>query len=258
MMVQSKRGNGSRRGRHRGTWTEDHMKEAIKEVRKGAVSIAKIGEKFGIPETSIRDWMSGKTSSKKRGPRTVLTKEEEGAIVDWCLEMQRNGHSITFYMLRRKVADVCQGRETPFKNGVPGKSWMDWFRKRHPNVMIEAAHALKGKKRNDSEREILGTAITLNSILLSGTWQENVIHNVVYYKQTKHHVRTPGVLLPDGAYTGAFALLCPVMELLTPLPTSISFCYLLAVQCNCGHAMRYVRPNGSSNLDSSGYVITIY
>lgn len=227
MMAQSKRGNGSRRGRHRGTWTEDHMKEAIKEVRKGAVSIAKVGEKFGIPETSIRDWMSGKTSSKKRGPRTVLTKEEEDAIVDWCLEMQRNGHSITFYMLRRKVADVCQGRETPFKNGVPGKSWMDWFRKRHPNVVIEAAHALKGKKRNDSEREILGMVTTLCSILHSVTWQENVVRNVVSREATrksKDHARAPGVLSLDAAYiTGAFALLFLVMELPTPLSTSIIY-----------------------------------
>jgi hypothetical protein len=128
------------------------MKEAIKEVKKGASSIGKIGEKYGIPESSIRDWLTGKTSSKKKGPRTVLSKEEEESMVDWCMDMQRNGHAITFYMLRRKVADICQGRETPFRNGVPGKSWMDWFRKRHPTVMIEAAHSLKGKKRTDTPR----------------------------------------------------------------------------------------------------------
>ncbi|XP_024364274.1 uncharacterized protein [Physcomitrium patens] len=153
-MTQAKRGS-SRRIQQRGNWSEESMKEAIKEVKKGTASIGKIGEKYGIPESSIRDWLTGKTSSKKKGPRTVLTKEEEDSMVDWCLEMQRNGHPITFYMLRRKVADVCQGRETPFRNGVPGKSWMDWFRKRHPTVMIEAAHALKGKKRSDTPRALL-------------------------------------------------------------------------------------------------------
>nr|PNR49337.1 hypothetical protein PHYPA_011233 [Physcomitrium patens] len=153
-MALAKRGT-TRRIQQRGNWSEESMKEAIKEVKKGTASIGKIGEKYGIPESSIRDWLTGKTSSKKKGPRTVLTKEEEDSMVDWCLDMQRNGHAITFYMLRRKVADVCQGRETPFRNGVPGKSWMDWFRKRHPTVMIEAAHALKGKKRNDTPRAIL-------------------------------------------------------------------------------------------------------
>lgn len=157
-MSQAKRGT-IRRIQQRGTWTEESMKEAIKEVKKGTSSIGKIGEKYGIPESSIRDWLTGKTSSKKKGPRTVLSKEEEESMVDWCMDMQRNGHSITFYMLRRKVADICQGRETPFRNGVPGKSWMDWFRKRHPTVMIEAAHSLKGKKRTDTPRGrgLLGT-----------------------------------------------------------------------------------------------------
>jgi transposase-like protein len=150
-VAQAKRGS-MRRIQQRGTWTEESMKEAIKEVKKGTSSIGKIGEKYGIPESSIRDWLTGKTSSKKKGPRTVLSKEEEESMVDWCLDMQRNGHAITFYMLRRKVADICQGRETPFRNGVPGKSWMDWFRKRHPTVMIEAAHSLKGKKRTDTPR----------------------------------------------------------------------------------------------------------
>lgn len=131
------------------------MKEAIKEVKKGNDSIRKIGDRYKIPPSSIRDWMSGKTSSKKKGPRTVLSKEEEDAIVEWCLTNQQMSRGITFYMLRKKVADVCQGRETPFKDGVPGKRWLEWFRKRHPRVVIEPAHALKGKKRPESEREVL-------------------------------------------------------------------------------------------------------
>lgn len=149
----------ARRGRIMGNWTEESMKEAIKEVQKGIDSIRKIGDRYKIPASSIRDWMSGKTSSKKKGPRTVLSKEEEDSIVEWCLKNQQMSRGITFYMLRKKVADVCQGRETPFKDGVPGKRWLEWFRKRHPSVVIEPAHALKGKKRPESEREVLAAKI---------------------------------------------------------------------------------------------------
>lgn len=117
-MTQAKRGS-SRRIQQRGNWSEESMKEAIKEVKKGTASIGKIGEKYGIPESSIRDWVTGKTSSKKTGPRTVLTKEEEDSMVDWCLEMPRNGPPITFYMLRRESSRCCaRERETPFRNGV--------------------------------------------------------------------------------------------------------------------------------------------
>jgi transposase-like protein len=145
----------ARRGRIMGSWTEESMKEAIKEVKKGNDSIRKIGDRYKIPASSIRDWMSGKTSSKKKGPRTVLSKEEEDVIVEWCVANQQMNRGITFYMLRKKVADVCQGRETPFKDGIPGKRWLEWFRKRHPSVIIEPAHALKGKKRPESEKEVL-------------------------------------------------------------------------------------------------------
>jgi transposase-like protein len=145
----------ARQPRKMGSWTEETMRLAIKEVKKGNESMRKIGEKYNIPASSIRDWISGKTSSKKKGPRTVLSQEEENDIVNWCLQTQQTSHGITFYMLRKKVADVCQGRETPFKDGVPGKRWLEWFKKRHPCVSIEPAHALKGKKRPESEREVL-------------------------------------------------------------------------------------------------------
>jgi transposase-like protein len=115
-----------------GNWTEETMRLAIKEVKTGNDSMCIIGEKYNIPASSIRDWISGKVSSKKKGPCTVSSQEEEHNIVDWCLQTQQTSHGITFYMLWKKVTDICEGRGTPFKDGVPGKRWLEWFKKRHP------------------------------------------------------------------------------------------------------------------------------
>jgi hypothetical protein len=55
-----------------------------------------------------------------------------------------------------KVVNYRSGRRSaPFKDGVPGKRWLEWFKKRHPCVSIEPAHAFKGKRRPELEREIL-------------------------------------------------------------------------------------------------------
>lgn len=63
------------------------MKEVIKEVKKGMLFIGKIGEKYGILELFIWDWLIGKMLLKKKGLWIVLLKEEEDLMVDWCLDM---------------------------------------------------------------------------------------------------------------------------------------------------------------------------
>jgi hypothetical protein len=43
--------------------------------------------------------------SKKMGPRGVLTKEEDVAMIAWILTMQECGLSITLQQLKMKVAE---------------------------------------------------------------------------------------------------------------------------------------------------------
>lgn len=45
--------------------------------------------------------------------------------------------------LRMKVAEICQGRDTPFTEGIPGRGWLRWWRKRHPELSLRVARDLK-------------------------------------------------------------------------------------------------------------------
>jgi hypothetical protein len=46
--------------------------------------------------------------------------------------------------LKLKVASLVQdGRETLFKDGVPGNGWVRWFRKRHPEISLRSAQTLE-------------------------------------------------------------------------------------------------------------------
>ena len=59
------------------------------------------------------------------------------------LEMARLAHPLTPTDLKLKVAKICQTRPTPFSDGILGKSWLHWFRKRHPNLVLRQSQVLE-------------------------------------------------------------------------------------------------------------------
>ena len=50
--------------------------------------------------------------------------------------MAQLGHGLELIQLKSTVAQICQGRPNPFKDGFPGKSWWFGFKKRHPNLVL--------------------------------------------------------------------------------------------------------------------------
>lgn len=50
-------------------------------------------KKFGVPETTLRDIIAGRTSENKSrtGPETILTGAEEKAIEDWIIALSKCG-----------------------------------------------------------------------------------------------------------------------------------------------------------------------
>ena len=56
--------------------------------------IKTVARHYGIPTTSLRDHVTGKTISRKRGKSGVLSLEEENELVKWILKMQTLGHPI--------------------------------------------------------------------------------------------------------------------------------------------------------------------
>ena len=79
---------------------------------------------FNIPKSSLRDHLSGRTKSRKIGAKTILTEQEEELIIEYMDEMIDVGQPLTPYMLKMKVAEISQGRLTPFKDGIPRDSWL--------------------------------------------------------------------------------------------------------------------------------------
>lgn len=130
----NQRGTGKRRKKN-GNWTTEALKSAIAAV-EGGEKLRTAARFFGIPATSLSDHVYGRTLTRKRGPNTILSEREEQALKSFMIQMQELGHPLSMHDLRHKVALITQERVTPFRNGIPGDSWLRWFKSRHPDLTI--------------------------------------------------------------------------------------------------------------------------
>ena len=74
--------------------------------------------KYGIPRSSLKDYIEGRTRTRRMGPNTILIQEEEYQLVDYIQMMVLWGHPMILNQLKFKVAEITQFRITPFKNGI--------------------------------------------------------------------------------------------------------------------------------------------
>jgi hypothetical protein len=68
----------------------------------------------------LHGWCYGKTRSRQRGTKGVLTLEEENQLVEYLIEMCNRGFGLSPIQLKMKVYEITKDRWTPFKNGILG------------------------------------------------------------------------------------------------------------------------------------------
>lgn len=100
------------------------------------MSIRQASIKYGIPITYVRAWMMGVTSTIVRGPHTILSREEEIEVVQWCKDMVEIGHGLQINQLQSTIAQISGNMPNPFRNGILVRSRWASFRWRHPNLTM--------------------------------------------------------------------------------------------------------------------------
>ena len=105
-----------------GNWTNDSLQATMDAVTDDGMSLKQASRVFGVPSTSIKDHLYGKTRGRQRGIPPTLNSHEEKKIVNYVFKMQQLGHPLTPMQLRLKVAVATQGRSTLWSGSrVPGK-----------------------------------------------------------------------------------------------------------------------------------------
>jgi hypothetical protein len=107
------------------------------------MSIRKASNTYNIPYSSFCSWCYGKTRSRDRGTKGVLTVDEENQLVEYLIEMCNRGLGLSPTQLKMKVYEITKDKWTPFKNGIPGGGRMTWWRRRHPKLSLRTSQALE-------------------------------------------------------------------------------------------------------------------
>ncbi|GFO32569.1 tigger transposable element-derived protein 6-like protein [Plakobranchus ocellatus] len=132
------------------------MEQAFWAVKNNTMSIKKAAKHFGVPRTTLSDKVNAKYPVHPT-TKMVLTPEEEQKIVDWLIISARRDCGFTKDLLCLVIQKVlnAEGRKTVFTDNKPGRTWLDGFLRRHPEVIQrntsvlgeQRAHLTEGKIR---------------------------------------------------------------------------------------------------------------
>lgn len=142
------------------SYTEESLKQAVKDVSEGKLSLRKASLHFGVPKSTLSLYVNGKLEFGGRpGPASVLTKEEEEKLVEYAVHMAQIGYGCTKEQVLNIVAQIVakDGRPNPFVNGRPGRKWWSLFKKRNPRVSLRTPEKLQLARAKCCTPEILAT-----------------------------------------------------------------------------------------------------
>nr|CAH7742610.1 unnamed protein product [Callosobruchus chinensis] len=134
---------------------EQKLENALEAVAKG-MSKKTAAKRFGIPRSTIQYRLSDKFKSPGYGPPTVLTNKEEEILIKWIFECHRKGFPRRIDDVQASVQQLIKKdrRETPFKDGRPGKGWYKAFLRRHPEIVERTTEAVTAASAPISEKDI--------------------------------------------------------------------------------------------------------
>jgi hypothetical protein len=119
--------------------------------------IQEASEDFGIPPSTLRAHLIGTIQSRKRGKKVVMIEQEEAALEQYVLNMCDRAHPLNMTQLIMKATQLTQHRETPFKDGIPGREWFKWFYRRHPELVLRVAQGLDTNRAKNLNARIVAT-----------------------------------------------------------------------------------------------------
>ncbi|XP_055602152.1 uncharacterized protein LOC129750957 isoform X2 [Uranotaenia lowii] len=133
------------------------MARALDQIKAKTLSKRQAAKTYGIPRATLQFRLGSKfKGDPRKGKPTVLSNEEEAKIVHHIQQMERKGFPITKPGLLMRIKSFIKEnkRETPFRNGIPGRKWYESFMKRHPELSERIPEAVSQASSRVSENNI--------------------------------------------------------------------------------------------------------
>lgn len=126
-------------------WLPESMELACQAVKNEGMSLREAGRTYNVPVETLRRRVADIVSMDCRpGPSTVLTKEEETRLAEYCIIMADMGFGLTREGIMAMAYAIAEktGRNHPFKSGCAGRGWYEGFMARQPILTLRTPQAL--------------------------------------------------------------------------------------------------------------------
>ena len=134
-----------------------------------------------VPKDTLRRRLKDNNyENKRQGRNTVLSYEEEDILVHALQYTASCGFPQDSDDIKEMVRTFCEklDRENPFKDGIPGKEWLNAFAKRHASKPAQRKSELLTKARSDALSET--TVDSFHEMLKSLIEDDNIVADTIY------------------------------------------------------------------------------
>ena len=121
------------------------LNNAVDAVKSTAMSVRQASQHFGVPRSTIQDRLSGRVEvGISPGKQPVFSKDVEDRLAEKIKGAASMGMGLSRQQIIAKAAQLARTMKikTPFKNGIPGKDWVDGFLRRHPDLSLRSPSPL--------------------------------------------------------------------------------------------------------------------
>ena len=134
-------------------WRDVSMKEAMKAVHDGKMSINRAAVEHGVPPTTLKDRLSGRVKhGTKPGPRPYLSPEEEEEVALFVVNCSKMGYGKTQRQVLQMVEEIVLQKGMTVKKHV-SDGWFRRFKSRFPMLTLRKGDAYANVRADCTNRE---------------------------------------------------------------------------------------------------------
>lgn len=152
------------------------MVAALKDVQEGKYSVSSAARIHQVPRRTLEDRVKGRVvHGTLPGPSTVLTNEEEKALVAYLIHMAKLGFPLTPKMTCAFAWAIAMrsGKEHLFSANGPSKNWFTSFRKRHSQLSLRKMDNLERSRAEALNPEVVRSYFELLDKVLTDNGIKN-------------------------------------------------------------------------------------
>lgn len=107
------------------SWNIDEMEQAIKDVKKGKLTLRAAALLYNVPRTTLHDRVRGiHAMNSRRGPKPRLREDLERELYKIALEKEDTIRKTEFLAI---AGEFAANHGLPFSRGTPSMAWYSKF-----------------------------------------------------------------------------------------------------------------------------------